>query len=345
MAENTQNQDATEQTAAAGESPKPEQAKVDQISGQKAMELQQLVSEQVVAADPSTPMTMTELLADENGAFAKKAQELGVTEAWDKFTSEQQQIGQMREEYLKVEESRSADANRVANVTPSLEQEASKLRKSSGISGIIGAVVGGAGAAFAAAKKTGSTPMRAVIAAAGAVFGGAVAAIFSAKRGVQKSMDKVQQEMGDLGNMQPDPELAQKAASLQEQLGQAQQESMEGIVDAMVGRMTERELVAEQAKAHAAEQGAALKAEQAAQQNAPQQQPQQHTAAPQQEEPAVQPPSPEQVAQSMQQEAQPASSLEDKLAAAAEKAAAPEGGKAEAIMRQRQEQQAAGPQR
>lgn len=328
------------------------------IGQEKAMELQQLVAEQVTKADPSTPITMTELLADEQGAFGQKVQELGMTAEWQTFKAQQQEIGAMREEFMALEEQRSAQANKVANITPSLEQEAGKVRKTSSIMGVVGAALGGIGAAYMAAKKTESNPIRAAIGAAGAVFGGAIAAIFSAKRGVKKTMDKVQEQMGDLGGVEANPELEQKAAELQEKLGLAQQQSMEPLVDAVVERMAQQGLEAEKA---AAQQTAAQM-----QENEPQAAPQQpkapaaEAASPVAHEPEapVAPPTPQDVAQqaaaahapeqhATQEATQHQAALEDQLGAIlAEHQQQPaSGGKAEAVLREREQQQASGPQR
>lgn len=318
------------------------QEQVARVSQEKAMELQQLVAQQVSSADPQTPMTMTELLADEQGAFAQKVQELGMSAEWAQFKAAQQEIGQMREEFLGLEEQRQADANKTADVGAALDQDAAKVRKSSGIAGLAGAAIGGAGAAYAASKKSQSNPIRAVVAAAGAIFGGAIAAIFSAKRGMQKSMDSVQEQMGNLGETQPSEELMQKAAELQQQLGQAQQQSMEPLVDAMVERMAEREIAVQQAFAAPAPQQQPQQPEQqapAAAQSAP--------------EPQAAAPSAPQAAPQAEPQAQTASAdatLESQLGAIlaeheAQEAKPATGSKAEAVLREREQQQASGPQR
>jgi hypothetical protein len=329
------------------------------IGQEKAMELQQLVAEQVTKADPSAPITMTELLADEQGAFGQKVQELGMTAEWETFKAQQQEIGAMREEFMALEEQRSAQANKVADISPSLEQEASKVRKTSSIMGVVGAALGGIGAAYMAAKKTESNPIRAAIGAAGAVFGGAISAIFSAKRGVKKTMDKVQEQMGDLGNVEANPELEQKAAELQEKLGLAQQQSMEPLVDAVVERMAQQGLEAEKA----AVQQTAEQMQQSEPQAAPQQPeaPAAEVASPVAHEPEapVANPTPQEVAQQAAAAAhapeqhataeatQHQAALEDQLGAIlAEHQQQPApGGKAEAVLREREQQQASGPQR
>lgn len=262
---------------------------VSEVHQQKAAELQQLVAQQVMAADTSKPTTMTELLADEQGAFAAKAQELGLQQEWQKFKDAQPEIGKMREDFMALEEQRSAVANQVANISPQLEQEAAAVRKSSGIGGIVGAAVSGAASAFAASKVTQSKPIRIVAAAAGAVFGGAVTAIMTAKRSAEKRMGKIEEQVGNLGDIQPDPELEQKAEALQQKLGTAQQESMEGMIDSMIERMAQNEIAAQQAQEAAIAQQAAMAqaAEQAQQQSAAAAQQQQPVAALPAEQPSA----------------------------------------------------------
>lgn len=336
------------------------QGQTARISQEKAMELQQLVSEQVMAADTSAPVTMTELLADEQGAFAQKAQELGLDQEWDQFKSAQAEIGQMREEFLQLEEQRAADANKTADVGAALDQEAAKVRKSSGIAGLFGAGLGAAGAAYAASKKSQSNPVRAAIGALGALVGGGIAAVFSARRGIQK----VQEQVGNLENLQPDAELEQKAAELQQRLGLAQQQSMEGLVDAMVERMTGREIATQQQQAQPEQEIAPPVPEQreaAAGQAQPAQEAEAHRAEAAQLEAALRQAAQEQRAleapsqdapvptEKPQERAAEEGSLESQLGAIlAEKEAGsrqaqpPAGSKAEAVLRERAQQQQAG---
>lgn len=280
----------------------PETAELYQ---QKASELQELVAQQVMQADTSKPTTMTEMLADDQGAFAAKAQELGMAQEWETFKSQQPQIGKLREEFMSVQEELQSGANRVANMSPEIEKEEAATRKAGKRFGIAGAAVSGAASAYGASKATQSNPLRIAAAAAGAVFGGAVAAIFGAKKRAKKGMDKIQEQVGDLGNIEPNPELEKKAAELQGQLGLAQQESMESMVEAMVDRMTEKDLAAQKAQeaamAHQAQQ--AQEAEMAAQQQA---------AAP--EQPAPQPEAPQQAAAATEAQArEQAEALLDQL--------------------------------
>jgi hypothetical protein len=218
---------------------------------QKAEELQQLVAQQVMQGDTSQPTTMTEILADEQGAFAAKAQELGMQAEFQAFREAQQPIAAMREEFLAIEEQRSADANKVANIAPQVEQESAAARKSGGIGGLIGAAVAGIAGAFGAGKVTKSKPLQMLTAAAAAVFGGAVASIFTARKRAQKGMEKIEAQVGDMSAVSSDPALEQKAAELQTRLGEAQQASMQTMADAMVERMAEQELAAQQQAAAA----------------------------------------------------------------------------------------------
>lgn len=218
---------------------------------QKADELQQLVAQQVSQADTSKPTTMTEILADEQGAFAAKAQELGMGEEFAAFKAAQQPIAAMREEFLSIEEKRSAEANKVANISPQLEQEAAATRKTAGIGGAIGAAVAGVAAALGAGKLTKSKPIQFVTAAAAAVFGGAVASIFTARKRAQKGMNKIEAQMGDMTDTTPNAELEQRAQELQNQLGEAQQSSMQTIADAMVERMAEQQISLDKAQEEA----------------------------------------------------------------------------------------------
>lgn len=227
------------------------------IYEQKAAELQQLVAQQVMAADSSKPTTMTELLADEQGAFASKAQELGLAQEWEQFKAAQPEIGQMRQEFLEIEEKRSAAANAVADITPQLDQQAAGVRKTGGVAAAVGAIASGAAAGFGASKLTQSRPVRAIAAVVGALVGGVAAGTAAIRKSMQNRMQKIGEQVGGLDNLQPDPKLEERAAELHQKLGEAQQQSMETMVEAMVDRMTQNEIAAQQAQELAAQQAQA----------------------------------------------------------------------------------------
>lgn len=252
MAETQKPEQAQEQEQANALQQEPAAAvNVADIIQQKAMELDQLMSEQLVNAEPSELITMTEVLADKDGAFAKKAEELGLKE-WDEFAAAQEKIGALRQEFMDVEKQRSDNANRAANMIPGGEEQAGAIQKKSGISGLIGAVLGGAGSAFLASKISDRKAVQGVAGVLGGILSGGLAAIFSVRRNVKKAMNEAQQPLdGQVSN----EELEQKSAALQQELTLAQQQSIEGIHDAMVMGMVKQQVAADkQAEQEAAKQ-------------------------------------------------------------------------------------------
>jgi hypothetical protein len=249
----------------------PEGVDPQAIFEEKVQELEKLAAEQVYAASGEPSITMTEILADSKGVMAAQARELGLTAEWDEFVAKQEKIGKLREEFTAVEEKRGADANAIANVAPQLQQEAEAARKTGSVAGIVGAIGAGAASAVTMNKMNKTKKTQTIVGIIGGVVGGAIAAVMGVRSRSKKGIETIEKQFGDLSNLQTNPELEKKAADLLGQIGTAQQESIEPLVEKMALRMTEVEInelitnaaIEQEQAAKAAEAEAAKEAEKA----------------------------------------------------------------------------------
>ncbi|MCH2547555.1 MAG: hypothetical protein MK052_08100 [Alphaproteobacteria bacterium] len=259
---------------------------VEAIRLEQANALHTLVAEQIQDSEPKDNLTVTELLADEKGAFAQKVQELGLSDEWKDYKSQQGNIGELREECLTIEKKRNEDVNRVANIRPDIEAEAGAVRKAGAVGGAIGAVALGATTAISANRKNFTNPVVATLTAVAGVAGAAVGGIVAAKRRARKGLEKFKDQIEDLGDAPQDPKLAERSAELQNQIGQAQQECLDPMLNVMVERMTDNEVQKRNDHDAALTAEAERKAAEAAARDEEQlaQSPQEHAAAPSKDE-------------------------------------------------------------
>lgn len=258
-------QKATKNEAA--ESQLPEGLDPQALFDHNVEAVNKLMAEQLAAADTSKPTTLSEILADEKGVFAAKAQELGLAAEWNAFQAAQKEIVQLREEHMKIDEQRGVGADRVANITPLLQQEDASSRKAGGIGALIGAVIGGGASAFSANKMNKAGKTQAIAGVVGALLGAIGGGTIGSKTRENKTVDTMKEQVANLGEVQLNPELESKAAEVRTRIGMIEKQTLEPLINGMAMRMTENDVNAhiqaakEQAAAEAkkAEEEAAAK--------------------------------------------------------------------------------------
>jgi hypothetical protein len=251
---------------------------MDAKEGQSIAALQTLVEEQVAAylktqGQDSQAISLPEILADEKGAFAAKAKELGLEKEFQAFKNQVPQIAALRQELVGVAQQLQTGMNGAEGQTPEgqasaqnpqgqtpaqnpqaelqkkIEEETAAVKTAGRTGGIVSAVLGGLASGFAAFRFSNKgTPFKAGMTALGAAVAGGVGAVFAAKRRATKSADTIlamQEKLEQAGPVAAmpgaDPALEAKAQELYMGMENAQGEALSPLLDAMVARMAQKD--------------------------------------------------------------------------------------------------------
>lgn len=253
-------------------------SRMDAKEGQSVAALQTLVEEQVAAylktqGQDSQAVSLPEILADESGAFAKKAQELGLTKEFEAFKNQVPQIAALRQDLVGVAEQLQTGMNGAEGQKPEgqasgqnpqgqapaqnpqaelqkkIEEETAAVKTSGRTGGIVSAVLGGVASGFAAFKFSNKgNVFKASMTALGAAVAGGMGAVVAAKRRATKSADTILAMQEKLEQAGPaastpgvDPALEAKAQELYMQMENAQGEALSPLLDVMVARMAQKD--------------------------------------------------------------------------------------------------------
>lgn len=252
--------------------------RMDAKEGQSIAALQALVEEQVAAylktqGQDSQAVSLPEILADENGAFAAKAKELGLEKEFHAFKNQVPKIAALRQELVGVAQQLQTGMNGAEGQNPEgqasgqnpqgqapaqnpqaelqkkIEEETAAVKTAGRTGGIVSAVLGGLASGFAAFRFSNKgTPFKAGMTALGAAVAGGVGAVFAAKRRATKSADTILAMQEKLEQAEPvaampgtDPALEAKAQELYMGMENAQGEALSPLLDAMVARMAQKD--------------------------------------------------------------------------------------------------------
>lgn len=253
--------------------------RMDAKEGQSIAALQTLVEEQVAAylktqGQDSQAVSLPEILVDEKGAFAKKAQELGLAKEFEAFKKQVPQIAALRQELVGVAEQlqtgmngaegqkpegqassgqdpqgQTQPQNPQAELQKKIEEETAAVKTAGRTGGIISAVLGGVASGFAAFKFSNKgNVFKAGMTTLGAAVAGGVGAVIAAKRRATKSADTILAMQEKLEQAGPaaampgvDPALEAKAQELYMQMESAQGEALSPLLDVMVARMAQKD--------------------------------------------------------------------------------------------------------
>lgn len=267
------------------QNPAPDQGtdpRMDAMQGQSIAALQTLVEEQVDAylkmqGQDGQTISLPEILADDRGAFAAEARELGLTKEYQAFKSQIPQIAALRQELVATAEQLQAGIKNAqgqdtqgqgqnpaqgqdpqAELQKTIEEETAAVKKSGRTGGIVSAILGGVASGFAAFKFASSkgNVFKTAMTALGAAVAGGVGAVVAAKRRAAKSADTIialQEKLEQAGPMASapaltpgvDPALDAKAQDLYMKMENAQAEALSPLLDAMMERMTQKGMVYE----------------------------------------------------------------------------------------------------